>query len=225
VDSIAGWVNHIYALLVGLLPWDPIRNALAYSVVYLAVAVIGGRYIARVFAIQQRRKEQEIQLARFIKERQYGAVEEIYRVFARYMALYREVNSRDTDLSNPATKRKLFLRAAVAEAAVDATILRIGSEFAERDTNVSALGELLGNLRQSVQLWRESIARETRLPFYARAGPEYERFKRSFAETSAYLANAVYAKKEGATVDPKKAAQLLLEAFGNRYESIGDPGF
>ena len=108
------------------------------------------------------------------------------------------------------------MRAAEVEASVDSTILRIGSEFAI--TEKAELANLLGNLRQSVQLWRESIREGQPLPFDHSEEPNYLRFKECFARTTAYLASSIYESLEPAKVKMDDARDLLTNAFSNKFE-------
>src|SRR3990170_4298032 len=107
-----------------------LQDWLIQALIYFAVVVVGGQILISRYAIQRKKREQAIELARFIKERQYDALEKLYRLFGIFMQLYREINASDTNLSDPQTRNTFFLRAAAAEAEIDATILRIGSEFA-----------------------------------------------------------------------------------------------
>ncbi|MGO9475023.1 MAG: hypothetical protein ACLPWS_16725, partial [Rhodomicrobium sp.] len=120
------------------------------------------------------------------------------------------------DLEDAATRYSLFTRAAEAESAIDAAILRIGSEFPK--SGAVDLEDLLGNLRQSVQLWRESVRDSQKLPFSSSEQLDYLRFKRCFAQATAYLASAIYETMEPPKVKMKDAADLLTGAFSNRFE-------
>lgn len=178
--------------------------------------VAGGKYLLNRYEISKKRREQEVELAAFIRERQYEALQELYSLFAKFMQLYRHINSPSTKLSLPETKSELFKEAVEAESLIDAAILRIGSEFTH--DNQKELESLLGNLRQSVQLWRESIQNEESLPFTYSEQKDYLRFKESFAKTTAYLANKIYDSLSPAEVKMEQANNLLYGAFSNKYE-------
>jgi len=181
--------------------------------------VVGGKYLLNRYELSKKLREQEIELAGFIRERQYEALQELYFLFSKFMKLYRHINSQTMDLSDPVVKKELFDEVVGAEASIDAAILRIGSEFTHDNQN--ELEDLLGNLRQSVQLWRESIRNEKPLPFTCSEQEDYKRFKESFAKTTAYLANKIYGSLSPAEVKMEQASSLLSGAFSNKYEWYG----
>lgn len=193
-----------------------LRDWLIQALIYFAIVVVGGQFLISRYAIQRKKREQAIELARFIKERQYDALEKLYRLFGVFMQLYREINAHDTNLADPQTRSAFFLRAAAAEAEIDATILRIGSEFAI--VKKAELENLLGNLRQSVQQWRETIREGKKLPFTYSEESNYMRFKECFARTTAYLASSIYESLEPAKVKMDEAQHLLTGAFSNKFE-------
>jgi hypothetical protein len=215
MDTLMDLMNWFAAFLSGP-DGHKLRDALLQAFVYLVVAVVGGQILISRYAIQRKQREQEIELARFIKERQYEALEQVYRLFGTFMQLYREINARDTDLIDPQTRKAFFVRAAEAEAAIDATILRIGSEFATGKTG--DLETLLGNLRQGVQLWRETVREGEKLPFTHSDQADYMRFKQCFARTAAYLASSIYESLAPVKVKMDEAGQLLTGAFSNKFE-------
>ena len=185
----------------------------------IGILLFGGRWLLNAYDLRRTKREQEIELVRFIRQKQYSAVEELYSLFGRFMALYRLVNSKDTDLRDEQTRRLLFEAASEAESAVDAAILRIGSEFAHGDR--ALLEPLLGNLRQSVQIWRECIREGRKLPFTYSEQPDYVRFKMSFARTTAYMVTKIYGRLAPEEVRMDEARELLLGAFSNIYEEHG----
>jgi hypothetical protein len=185
----------------------------------VAILLLGGRWLLNVYDLRKTKREQEIALVRFIRQKQYEAVEELYGLFGRFMELYRLVNSPDTELDNDETRLSLCKTASEAESAIDAAILRIGCEFTH--DNPELLEPLLGNLRQSVQIWRESIREHKKLPFTYSSQKDYERFKTSFAKTAAYMVTKIYGRLTPEEVKMEEAQNLLLEAFSNKYEEHG----
>ena len=176
--------------------------------------ILGGQRTLNRVEVARYQHEQELGLARFIRERQYEAAVGLYDLYARLMAIYREADI--ADLEDARTRLDLLDRAIEAEAAVDAAILRIGSEFTSG--NAADLEPLLGNLRQSVQLWRSSIRDGQRLPFYSSDQADYLRFKYAFASTCAYMVNRIYQSLDPPETQVEEARQLLRGATGNRYE-------
>lgn len=181
--------------------------------------MLGGRWLLNFYDLRKTRREQEIEFVRFIRQKQYEAVQELYHLFSRFMALYRIINSKETDLDDDKTRRSLFQAASEAESAIDATVLRIGCEFTHE--NRKLLEPLLGNLRQSVQIWRESVREQKKLPFTYSEQKDYERFKTSFAKTTAYMVSKIYRRLSAEEVQMEEAQNLLLEAFSNKYEEHG----
>jgi len=190
--------------------------ALITAVLPTIILVLGGQYLLNRYEVARKMKEQEIELIRAVREKQYEAVESLYSSFAKFMALYRTMNDPYIDLKDSATRQSLFLQAVEAEAQVDALILRIGCEFP--DDEFDQLEYLLGHLRQSVQLWRECIQSGTRLPFYSSDEPPYIRFKETFANTAAYLVHHIHNKLEPVNMRMNETRILLTGAFSNKYE-------
>jgi hypothetical protein len=185
----------------------------------VVILLLGGRWLLNFYDLRKTKREQEIELVRFIRQKQYEAVQELYQLFACFMSLYRLINSNDTNLDDDETRRSLFKRASNAESAIDAAILRIGCEFTH--DNREQLEPLLGNLRQSVQIWRESIRGHKKLPFTYSEQEDYERFKKSFAKTTAYMVSKIYGNLAAEEVQMEVAQNLLVEAFSNKYEKHG----
>ncbi len=181
------------------------------------ILLVGGQRLLNRYEVSKKQREQELELARFIRERQYEAVQELYALFARFMSLYRKINAEDTDLHDCAVRHRLFVEAVEAESTVDAAILRIGSEFTSG--NRAQLEPLLGNLRQAVQLWRESVRDSKKLPFTWDEQPDYLRFKAAFAGTCAYMANRIYQSLAPAHTQMEEARELLRGASSNLYET------
>lgn len=188
------------------------------------VLIFGGQWILNRYEAARKAKEQEVELVRFVREQQYAAAERLYELFAEFMALYRENNSRSTDLTDETIRRELLRKAIEAEAEVDSLILRIGCEFEQDARTAVNLTDLLGNLRQSVQLWRETIEEGGRLPFHSSDSPDYARFKDAFAKTAAFMVHQIHARLEPPTMRMDEATQLLEGAFSNIHEHYGPRG-
>jgi hypothetical protein len=178
--------------------------------------VFGGQWILNRYETRRKAKEKEAELISSIREQQYEAVESLYRLFAKFMELYRIVNNPNTDLSAPDTQRSLLAQAIEAEAGIDALILRIGCEFVQGPR--AELEPLLGNLRQSVQLWRELIRAGKRLPFTYSEQEDYVRFKEAFAGTAAFMVHQIHNRLEPPAMRMEESQSLLLGAFSNKYE-------
>lgn len=129
----------------------------------VAIAALGGQWLLNKYELDRKRRESRLEFARFVRERQYESLVQIHDLFGRFMSLYRLINSQHTDLSNSQTKQDLLRKCAEAEAGVDAIILRVASEFINEYQ--STLAQSLGDLRQSIQIWRERVSEEKWLPF------------------------------------------------------------
>lgn len=185
--------------------------------------LVGGQWLLNQYSIARRKKEQELELVKAIREQEYKAIEELYRLFGAFMELYRIVNADFTNLQEEETRITLFKQAAHLESQVDSLILKIGCEFANDSQNSPQnLEELLGNLRQSVQLWREQIREGKKLPFTSSKQNNYTRFKSAFANVSAFMINRIHYKLETPQTRMKQVEELLLGSFDNKYEIWGD---
>ena len=180
--------------------------------------ILGGQYLLDRYAEKRNEKEQQMALLRTVREKQYEAVEALYHVFSLFMSLYREINSSNTDLGNGDMRKNLLKRVIEAEAEVDALILRIGCEFAH--ASETELEDLLGHLRQSVQLWRETLQKGQMLPFYASDQPDYVRFKETFARTAAFMVQHIHEQLEPSKMRQEQAASILVNVFSNDYEGV-----
>lgn len=180
------------------------------------ILIFGGRWVINVFELSKKRREQKIELARFVREQQYHALQELYSLFSEFMRLYRHMNWKDTDLSDLSVRNALFDECVAAESRMEGVILRIASEFTH--DNRDDLESRLAHLRQSVQLWREKLADERPLPFHHSEQVDYIRFKHSFASTATYLAAQIYQRLEPAEVQAEESKQLLQDIFSNKWE-------
>jgi hypothetical protein len=186
------------------------------AVLPTVILLFGGQRLLNRFEISRKTKEQEIELLRTVREKQYEAVQALYSSFAKLMALYRSINNSITNLDDPETRAHLLQQAINAESDIDALILRIGCEFASGSQD--ELEHLLGNLRQSVHLWRESIVTGQKLPFYSSAQTDYVRFKESFAGTAAFMVHQIQNRLEPPQMRMAESKSLLLGVFSNKYE-------
>jgi hypothetical protein len=156
-------------------------------------------------------------LTRFIRQKQYEALQELYSLFSSYMALYRLINSGHIDLTSGENRLKLLREIGPMEGRVDGAILRIASEFSNPATS-KQLNKFLPHLRQSVQLWRENVSRGKELPFTYSDQPDYLRFKKAFTQTATYLASLIYERLEPPILAVDNATDLLTQVFDNRHE-------
>lgn len=196
---------------------------IALTSIQVALPIImligGGRYILSWYETKQKKREQEIELLRFVRERQYETLQDTYKLFGRFMYLYRELNSADVDLTDIEIKMSFHKQCAEAESQIESLILRIASEF--KHENQSILEKILANLRQSVQLWRESVRESAPLPFDHSEQADYVRFKNAFSNTVTFLASQVYQGLDPADIDFKESNRLLNEIFSNKWERNG----
>jgi hypothetical protein len=176
------------------------------------ITVIGGQVILITY---RKSKEQEIELIRAVRERQYEAVQSLYALFGQYMALYREINR--SDLTNPSIREEIMKRVIQSESEVDALLLKIACEFA--DGPVERLGYILGHLRQAVQFWREQLAKGEKLPFIYSNTYEYVRFKETFAEAAAFMVHHIHSKLRPNKMQQQQAADLLIHVFNYLNET------
>lgn len=181
------------------------------------ILIIGGQFILNRYELSRKAKEQEIELMRSMREKQYTAVEALYASFAKFMALFRLINDQNTDLENQKTRSELLEKIVQAESEIDALILRIGCEFAQKNTEKD-LENLLGNLRQSVQLWRESVQSGKQLPFWSSQQDDYVRFKATFAASAAFMVHQIQNGLEPPKMRMEETKSFLLNAFSNKYE-------
>lgn len=181
-----------------------------------AILIGGGRWILSRYDVARKKREQEIELARFVRERQYEALQELYELFAEFMQLYRTINSAETDLKDDAVRKEILDQCASAESRVDSAILRIASEFTHE--NRETLEGFLANLRQSVQLWRERVRDSKTLPFTRSEQKDYMRFKDAFSNTATYLASQIYQRLDPAEVVLDESKKLLADIFSNKWE-------
>lgn len=188
------------------------------------VLLIGGQKVLDNFAYRKKEKETEIELIATIRNKQYETLTDLYSLFAKFMELYRRINSPLTDLKKTDVREQLFLEAIIAESKIDAIILKIGGEFTEESDNHDEIENMLGNLRQSVQIWRESIVNSNKLPFNISTQEDYMRFKIAFTNTSVFMINRINNLKHN-NVKMKNVEKILVDAFHFKHEQWKDGHF
>ena len=215
VKAAVGGLAPVLALVIGgrfLLDWYDLRKKkLELELDRTA------KERARDAELMQRRREQELDLTKFVRQKQYEAVQELYLIFAAYMSLYRLINSGHIDLTSADERLELLRELAPLEGRVDSAILRIASEFSNKGT-ASELSKYLPDLRQACQLWRENVQNGKPLPFYSSGQRDYVRFKRAFTQTATFLANRIYERLEPPELAVDEATALLTEVFDNKHE-------
>ena len=182
------------------------------------VLLCGGKWILNKYDERRKRREEELQLARSIREQQYGAVSTLYESFAVFMQLYREVNASRTYPKDEVEWLEFLRRAAEAESRVDGLILRISCEFAGEESKT--LEKCLGHMRQSVQLWRQCIRDGKHLPFSDSHQLDYARFKETFASAAAFMVHRIHSGLPPPKMRMREASELLVNVFSNKYELI-----
>ncbi len=189
------------------------------------ILVFGGQWLLDKYAIKRKKRETEIDLINSIRQQQYATLSQLYTLFARFMELYRLVNSDLTDLTDLKVRKALFTMVTKAESQVDALILKIGCEFTDGDDGQDEVETMLGNLRQSVQLWRERVSNGEKLPFNRSSQYDYLRFKTAFSYVSAFMINKIHNKLEAPKVKMKLVEDILVGSFDNKHEkwNLGDP--
>ncbi|MEM9090089.1 MAG: hypothetical protein AAGC93_15220 [Cyanobacteria bacterium P01_F01_bin.53] len=185
----------------------------------IAIATLGGQWLLNRYELDKKRRESRLEFSRFVRERQYESLVQLYQLFGRFMSLYRLINAQSTDLSNAEVQKSLLRQCAEAEAGVDAVILRIASKFTNEYQD--SLSQSLGNLRQSVQIWRERVSTGNRLPFTYSSQQDYVRFKTAFAQIATYLSTNIFGSLEPLPVRFDAAQKLILDAFSNKWERHG----
>ena len=194
------YINLIIELISPLLP-----------VLFL---LIGGQHILNLYALRQKEREASIALVMRIRNEQYKTLEEVYGVFGKFMQLFRILNSPDKEKRNG-----LFIEITQAEAQIDSLILKIGSEFVNETDNVSEIEIMLGELRQSVHIWRESYVNNTKLPFNISSQEDYMRFKISFARVSSFMSNRIRERIQIDNITLITSEKLLVGSFDRKHEN------
>lgn len=185
------------------------------------VLLIGGQKLLDIFALNKKGKETKIELIATYRKKQYETLQEMYTLFAKFMELYRKINSPFTDLKKTEIREQLFLEVIIAESKIDAIILKIGGEFTEESDNQEEIYNMLGNLRQSVQIWRESIVNSKKLPFNISTQEDYMRFKIAFSNTSVFMINKIHSLKDN-NMKMKNVERILVDAFHFKHEKWKD---
>jgi len=182
------------------------------------ILFFGGQWLLDKYAIKKKKKETEIDLLNSIRRQQYDTLSQLYTLFAKFMELYRLINSELTNLNDIKMRNELFKMVVEAESQVDALILKIGCEFADVDDGKEKIEKMLGNLRQSVQLWREKVSNGEKLPFNRSSQSDYLRFKSAFAYVSAFMINKIHSKFEAPKIKMDLVKNILVDSFDNKHE-------
>lgn len=183
------------------------------------ILLLGGQQLMNKYAIMKKKQESEIELIATIRNQQYETLKELYSLFAKFMELYRRINSPLTDLSESSTVKELFQEASKAESQIDAIILKIGGEFTKEKDNQKEIEKMLGELRQSVQIWRESIVNRNKLPFGISTQEDYMRFKVAFSHVSAFMVNRIHQSLEPHKAKMQRVESTLVDAFHHKHEN------
>jgi len=190
---------------------------LVRSVLPVFILIFGGQLILH-------RSVQHVELVRFVREKHYEAVLELYETFAGFMKLYRITNSSDTSLEDEKTRKHLFGEAACLEAKVDALILRILSEHAVSGEKLNegrikerVIENDLASLRHSVQIFRERIRNCEKLPFTYSEQQDYKHLKESYAHVSTFMLGNIYKALNPPHLSREISSRAILDVFDNRH--------
>lgn len=178
--------------------------------------LLGGKWLLIKYDLLKKRREQEIELGRSIREKQYDSVDRLYACFADLMELYRTVDSSASYPSDEGEINGLLMKAIKVESCIDSLIIKIACEFVIEESPV--LESLLGHLRQSVQVWRESICSKQRLPFNSSHQEDYTRFKETFSAVAAYMVFRIHQERGVSSMRLREARDLVMNVFSNKYE-------
>jgi hypothetical protein len=188
------------------------------AILPIVILLFGGQYLLDKYAIRRKKKEAEIELLKKTREEKYAIVHQLYNLFGEFMRLYRKINSPLTNLESIKVKTEIFDEVIKSESQIDAIILKIGCEFIDENDNEEEVEEMLGNLRQSVQIWRERVRNGEKLPFNRSHQEDYLRFKTAFSFVSAYMTNKIHGQLETPNIKMKRVEGTLVGAFDNKYE-------
>lgn len=184
----------------------------------VSILIIGGQKVLNKYALIKKKQETEIELIAAIRNQQYKTLKELYTLFAKFMELYRRIDSPHTDLNNHEVREQLFLEATTAESKIDAIILKIGGEFTKEGDSHDDIENMLGKLRQSVQIWRESIVNSNTLPFDISTQKDYMRFKIAFSRISAFMINRIHQSLEPHKAKMQRVEKILVDSFHFKHE-------
>lgn len=191
---------------------------LVKSILPIILLVLGGQYLADRYAIRRKKKEVEIDLIHSSRGEKYKIIHEVYKLFGEYMQLYRKINSPLINLEDLVQRNELFDLIISAESRVDSMILKIGTEFVEQSDNQQDIESLLGNFRQSVQIWRESLVNGQKLPFNRSTQDDYLRFKTAFANVTAFMSSKIHEQLDKPSIKMEQVENMLVGSFDNKYE-------
>lgn len=133
------------------------------------------------------------------------------------MFLYRKINFVKIESSEE--RYKVFNEIIEAECQVDSLILKIASEFVYAKDDKKEVDQILGNLRQSVHIWRESFANKKKLPFSISDQEDYMRFKQAFARAATFMANKINSELDLEQVKIETSQEVICNAFDKKHEN------
>lgn len=178
--------------------------------------ILGGQYIFNLYSVKLKEKEAEIDLSKTIKLEQYKTLNELYKIFGKFMELYRKINY--VKFESDAEKYILFNEIVLAESQIDSLILKIANEFVYSTDNLENVDRLLGNLRQSIHIWRESYANDKKLPFNISNQEDYKRFKIAFGEIASFMSVKIYSNLDLKYTQIISSHKIVVAAFDKKHE-------
>lgn len=196
-----------------------IRTEIIELIVAIAPTILlllGGQYFLNKYEILKKRKEANIDLDKSIKQEQYKSISTLYELFGNFMSAYRYINLPKG--SSSLNKNDILSNVISMESKLEGLILKICNEFVDKSDDLAEIEIMLGNLRQSVQIWRESVANDNRLPFNISNQEDYVRFKSAFSKTSTFMANKINLNKPIDYLNNGEAEKLLYDIFDKKHE-------
>jgi hypothetical protein len=193
----------VYEYLMSVL--DKAAPDLVVAAVTGFVILLVGQRVAYVWAIRQKRREQNLLAAQEF-EKLYGEFFSVWKLWNYYI---RDVGA--TELPG-ASRWELLNRACTAEASVEATLIGLVSN---RDLKEDTI-PLLGQFRQTYQRLRESIRDNEALPWDSSNDREYIEFKTSAAKVAALIESGA----RSASSDADGRVEAWLKVTSNKFEDF-----
>lgn len=188
-------------------------------IIPVLILILGGQSLINKYHIKKKEQELRLDLVCSIRKQQYQTLQNLYSTFAEFMKLYRLTDELSKkELGTKEIKDEIIKMSINAETKIDALILEIGCEFPPLKIDEIDTKYLLGNLRQSVQLWRESFINENHLPFDSSGQKDYMRFKSAFALVSSFMINRIYGDITDHKISVSQVSDILVDAFDNKHE-------
>jgi hypothetical protein len=191
---------------------------LVSSILPTILLLLGGQFILNKYDLSKKKRETEIELLKKIREEKYKVIGKVYSSFSDFMRLYREINSPFCDLKNIDTKNLLFNEIIKCESKIEGLVLEISCEFFDEHDDEEKIEYMLGNFRQSIQIWREKVINSEALPFNRSFQDDYVRFKKSFAAVASFMVAKVHGQMEKPETKIENVQALILGSFDNKYE-------